>query len=81
MEPCEQAVEGDEAGLVGEDAVELGGQRGFALRCRLSGIGLEVAVERPDQVADEALSTAIVVREGVELMDQTLGMRLIQSSG
>ena len=37
-------------------------------------IGLEIAVEPPDQRADAALGGALLVGEGVELVDQALGM-------
>jgi hypothetical protein len=38
MEPCEQTVEGDEAGLAREDAVEPCPQGGLALRGRMLAI-------------------------------------------
>jgi hypothetical protein len=41
----------------------------------------QITVELPDQVADGGLGGAALVREGVELVNQALGMNLIQSSG
>src|SRR3974377_385161 len=37
-------------------------------------IGLEISVELPDQFGDGALSGAVPIGEGVELVDQPLGM-------
>jgi hypothetical protein len=44
-------------------------------------IGFKIAIEPPDQSADMVLGDALLIREGIELVDKTLGMRLIQSSG
>jgi len=74
VEPFEQTVEGDEAGAAGEDAVEPRPQRGLALLGRSLAIALEIAVERPDQSTDTSLGCAVLVGEGVELVNQTLGM-------
>ena len=74
MEPCEQTVEGDEAGLAREDAVEPCPQGGLALRGRMLAIGFEIAIEPPDQRARSALSLALFIREGVELVNEALGM-------
>jgi hypothetical protein len=41
----------------------------------------QITVELPDQVADGGLGGAALVREGVEFVNQALGMNLIQSSG
>jgi hypothetical protein len=81
MKPREQAVEGDESGLAGEDAIELDLQIGLALRGGRATVGLEVAVELPDGGARGGLGGTILIREGVELVNQALGMALIQSSG
>jgi hypothetical protein len=67
MKPRQQAVEGDEAGFAGEDAVELGRKRGLALLARSALISLEIAVELPDCGAD---GDAVFRREGIELVDQ-----------
>src|SRR6267142_6483093 len=37
-------------------------------------ISLEIAVERPDQSTDTGLGCAVLIGEGVELVNQTLGM-------
>ena len=57
-----------------EDAVEPRAQCGLALLVRVAAIGLEVAVEPPDQLAHGGLGGAVLVGEGVELVDQALGM-------
>jgi hypothetical protein len=80
MKPREQAVEGDEAGFAGEDAIELGFQNSLALRGRRVTVGLELAVELPDGGAHGGLGGAILIREGVEFVNRALGMNLIQSS-
>src|SRR5712691_3800631 len=74
MEPGEQTVEGDEAGLTHEDAVEPRPQGGLALPGRMLAIGLEIAIEPPDQCAGSALGHALLIGEGVELVNQALGM-------
>src|SRR6266851_6683716 len=74
MEPCEQAVEGDEASLAREDAVEPCPQGGAALRGGMPAIGFEIAIEPPDQCPDVTLGDALLMREGVELVNEPLGM-------
>jgi hypothetical protein len=48
MEPCEETVEGDEAGVAREDAIEACLQGCLALRGRMLAIGFESAIEPPD---------------------------------
>jgi hypothetical protein len=79
MEPGEQAVEGDEAGLAREDAVELRLQLSLALWGGSATIGLEIGVELPDQRADRGLSGAVLLGEGVEFVNQPLGMNPAQA--
>src|SRR5580700_554060 len=74
VEPCEQTIEGDKAGLALEDAFEPCPQGGLALFGGSAAIGLEIAVELPDQLADGGLSGAVLVGESVELVNQALGM-------
>jgi len=50
VEPCEQTVEGDEAGLAREDVVEPGLQGGLVLFGGSAAIDLEITVELPDQL-------------------------------
>ena len=59
VEPHEQAVEHDEAGLALEDAVEPRPQRGLALFGGGATIGLEITVEVPDQLANGGLGGAV----------------------
>ena len=61
-------------GLAREDAVEPCPQGGLALRGRMLAIGFEIAIEPPDQRARSALSLALFIREGVELVNEALGM-------
>ena len=74
VQPREQTVEGDEAGRAREDAVEARPQSGLALLGWMPAIGLEIAIEPPDQAADAALGCAVLVGEGVELVNEALGM-------
>src|SRR5271169_4557132 len=78
MQPRE-AVEGDEAGFAGEDAIELCHKDGLALRGGRATVGLEIAVELPDRRAHGGLGGAVLVREGVELVNQALGMNPAQA--
>src|SRR5258708_24218656 len=74
MEPSEQAVEGDEAGLGREDAIKPCRQGGLALLGGMLAIGFESAIEPPDQSTGLALGDALLIREGVELVNEALGM-------
>jgi hypothetical protein len=79
MKPCEQAVEGDEAGFVGEDAIELDFQISLALGGGRAPVGLEITVELPYGGAEGGLSNAVLIRKGVELVNQALGMNPAQA--
>src|SRR5271163_4698487 len=70
---------GDEASFAGEDAIELCHKDGLALRGGRATIGLEIAVELPDRRAHGGLGGAVLVREGVELVNQALGMNPAQA--
>ena len=74
VEACEQPIKDSKAGAALEDAVETGAQGGSALWCRITAVGLEVAVEPPDQRARMLLRDTLPVGEGVELVDQAFGM-------
>src|SRR5271163_614094 len=52
---------------------------GLALRGGRATIGLEIAVELPDRCAHGVLGGAVLVREGVELVNQALGMNPAQA--
>jgi hypothetical protein len=58
MKPREQAVEGDEAGFAGEDAIERGFEISLALGGGRATIGLEIAVELPVLGAPTTISPA-----------------------
>ena len=79
MQAREQPVEGGEAGPSFEDPVEAGAQGGLARRRRIAAIGLEIAIEPPDQAAHALLGGTVPVGEGVELMDQPFGMNPAQA--
>src|SRR5712691_8521792 len=79
METSEQAVEGDKAGAALEDTVEAGAQRRLAPRRWVGLVGLEVAIEPPDEAAHALLRGALEVGEGVELVDEALGMHPAQA--
>src|ERR1700724_1048864 len=79
MKPCEQTVEGDESGLAREDAVEACPQGSLALPARISAIGFEVAIERPDQFTNAGLRFALLIGEGIECVNETLGMNPAQA--
>jgi hypothetical protein len=74
MKPCEQTIEGDESGLAREDAVEACPQGSSALPARILSIGFEVAIERPDQFTNAGLRFALLIGEGIECVNETLGM-------
>ena len=74
MEPGKQPVEGDESGLAREDAVEARPQGSLALSARILTIGFEVAIKRPDQSTNASLGLTLLIGEGIELVNETLGM-------
>src|SRR3984893_3207164 len=79
VEPREQPVERDESGLASEDAVEPRLQCCLALFGGGATIGLEITVKVPDQLAHGGLGGAVLVGEGVELVNQALGMNPTQA--
>ena len=79
MEPRKQTVEGDESGLAREDAVEARPQGSLALPARVLAIDFEVAIERPDKLTNAGLGLALLVGEGVELVNETFGMNPAQA--
>ena len=78
VQAVEQSVEHDEAGAALEDAVEAGAQLGPAAPTGLTAVGLQVGVEPPDELAHVCLGGPLVVGEGVELVDEALGMNPAQ---
>src|SRR5260370_41472438 len=78
MEPGEQPIERGEAGPSFEDPVEAAAQGSFPLERRIPLVGLEIAVEPPDQASQALLRRAVPVGEGVELVDQPLGVNPAQ---
>ena len=78
-EPSEQPVENDEPGLACEDAIEARPQRSPALSVRILSIGFEIAIERPDQSTNPGLDLALIIGEGIELVNEPLGMNPAQT--
>jgi hypothetical protein len=74
VQSLEQPVESDEAGLPREDAIEPR-QKGSLAPVRWSKpICLEVPIEPPNQSADVTLGFAVLIGEGIKLVNQALGM-------
>ena len=74
VQACEQTVERDEPSLKREDAIKPRSQDGLASLTWTAAVSLEGAIVLPDQVSDAALGLTVLVREGVKLVNQTLGM-------
>ena len=68
----QQLVEGDEAGLAGEDLVEAGSQLASWSCARLLPPGFELSVEPPDARANGLLDDPLALGEGVEGVDLAL---------
>jgi hypothetical protein len=74
MQPGEQAIEKDIAGLAFEDAVEAGAQCPCPTGIGVVLVGFEVLVEPQDQDSDQFHRLAVSWIGGGQLMDQSLGM-------
>ena len=74
MQSLQKAIERDEAGAAAEDAIEACAHLAAPPRGWRRTIRFEIGVELPDQRADTLLRSAVQIGEGVELMDQPLGM-------
>jgi hypothetical protein len=61
-------------GFSGEDAIELGFQISLAVRGGRVAVGLEITVELPDGGTHSGLGSAALIRGGVGLVKQALGM-------
>src|SRR5690349_10593614 len=70
MQPCQQAVQGDEAGATEKDAVEPSAQGIGPTPPRIELISLETGVEVPYQAAHARLRDPLLVGERVELVYQ-----------
>src|SRR5258708_30495018 len=79
MEAGKQAGESDEACLGREDAIEACRQGRLALLGWMPAIGGGMAMDGPDQRADAALGDAVLIREGVELVNEAFGMNPAQA--
>lgn len=74
VQACEQTVEGEEASVGGEDLIEAPAELASSSPGRALSVGLEVGVEPPDPSSDALLGLALSIAEGIELVDQALGM-------
>lgn len=74
VQPREQSIQGGETRTPPEDALEASPQLRPAAGCGIGAIGLEVAVEPPDEPADMALRGLVQVGERVQLMHQAFGV-------
>lgn len=79
MQPLQQPVEGGEPGPPPKDAVEPRPQCRSPTPIRLAPIGFQIGVVPPDQSAQELLGGVLPVGEGVESVQQPLGMHPAQS--
>ena len=79
VQPLEQAVEGNKAGCALEDPIEARPQGGLAPWRRILAVSFQIGIEPPDQRPDALLGGAVAVGEGVELVDQALGVDPAQS--
>ena len=71
---CQQAIQGDEAGALVEDAIKAQPQGAAAFCGGCQAICFQIGIEAPDQSADTLLGGAVLVGEGIELVDQPFGM-------
>jgi len=74
LEPAQELVERCIARARREDFLKALGELSLVLGCRLCAIGLEIGVERPDTALDTFLGLAVFVCEGVEFVNEALGM-------
>src|SRR5690606_22428370 len=79
MEPFQQPVDDGKAGSSFEDVVKPGLQGRLVLRIGIATIGFEILVEVPDQPSHMLLDGTGPLAEGVEAMDQSLGMHPAQA--
>src|SRR5215210_1663983 len=77
-QPSQQPIEGGKAGSPREDPVKARSQLHSSAAGWCLAIELQIAVEPPHQHPHAFLGGALMIREGVELMDQTLGMHPAQ---
>ena len=79
MQPGQQAIEGDKAGLALEDALEAGAELGCSRFLGIALVGFEIGVEPPDQLTDEVDGPSLRIVEADELVDQALSMNSAQA--
>ena len=57
-----------------KDALEARPQGSLELSTRILPIDFEIAIERPDQSTNSGLGLALIIGEGIELVNEPLGM-------
>ncbi len=78
MQPCQQAIQRDEAGTAEENPVEPRTQCNRPTLARLEAIRLQTGVEVPDQAANPLWRGTMLVGKRVELMHQPFRMHPAQ---
>ena len=69
VQPAEQPIEGDKAGPGGEQSIRTPAQRRLAAWRWLPAIRLKIGVEPPETASDPLNGPALIIGEGVELID------------
>jgi len=79
VQPRHQTIERDEVGAAAKDAIKADAHLTASPSGRHSAVGFEVSVEPPNQRPEALLRGAVQVREGIQLMHQSLGVHPTQS--
>jgi hypothetical protein len=74
VQPLQQAIKSDEAGVTAEHVVEPFVELGTPPRCRCDAVVFQIGVELPDQRTHKLLGGTLVVGERVKLVYQPLRM-------
>jgi hypothetical protein len=74
VQPLQQAIQTDEAGVATEDVVEPRAELVAPPWCRRGAVVLQIGVKLPNQRADLLLCGTLLVGEGVEFVHQPLGV-------
>ena len=78
MDTRQQPIQGDEAGFTGEERIEAARQLPAEPFAWLSAIGFQSGVERPESGLYAFLFPPLVIGEGIQLVDQPLGVNPAQ---
>ena len=72
MQPRQEAIKRDEAGVAAKDAIEAGAKLPATAGRGVEAVRFQISIEPPDQRADTLLRDALLLGERVELMNQPL---------